>query len=67
MLQVLKDHEPLALRPRDAARMLGISTRTLWSWTDQGIIPSAKVGRAVLYSVTALEQWLAERTKGTVL
>jgi excisionase family DNA binding protein len=54
--------KPLALRPREAARLLGISTRTLWSWTDQGVIPSAKVGRSVLYSVAALEKWLAERT-----
>jgi excisionase family DNA binding protein len=55
--------KPLALRPKEAARMLGISTRTLWSWTDQGVIPSAKVGRNVLYSISALEQWLAANTK----
>jgi excisionase family DNA binding protein len=51
----------LALRPREAAKLLGISTRTLWTWTAQGIIPSAKVGRTVLYPVDHLRAWLDQR------
>jgi len=54
----------LALRPREAARALGVSERTLWSWTQAGTIPHLKRGRAVLYPVAALEQWLAEETAG---
>jgi predicted DNA-binding transcriptional regulator AlpA len=60
----------LALRPRDAARALGISPRTLWGLTaPRGPIPCVRVGqgkrRAVLYSVAELQAWLAQRsTKG---
>jgi excisionase family DNA binding protein len=61
MLQVLNDHKPLALRPREAAKLLGISSRTLWKWTQEKTIPSVKIGRAVLYPINALEAWLAER------
>ena len=34
----------LALRPRDAARMLGVSPRTLWGWTRDGIVPHVRLG-----------------------
>lgn len=54
----------LALRPREAARALGVSERTLWSWTQAGEIPHVKMGRSVLYPTAALERWLAERSEG---
>lgn len=52
---------PLALRPRDAAKALGIGQRHLWSLTNRGEIPHVRVGRAVLYPIIELERWLAER------
>jgi len=59
---------PLALRPRDAARMLGVSPRTLWGWTRAGIVPSVRVGtgkrRTVLYPVADLRAWLTQQTAG---
>ena len=62
---------PLALRPRDAAQVLGISPRTLWGWTQAGIIPSVRIGtgtrKTVLYPVADLQAWLtrqAEASKG---
>ncbi len=62
---------PLALRPRDAARVLCVSPRTLWGWTQAGIVPCVRVGtgkrRTVLYPVADLHAWLAgrsERAKG---
>ena len=54
---------PLALRPRDAAKALGISERKLWQLTHDGLIPSAKVGRTVLYPVTGLHDWLRQQTE----
>ncbi len=48
----------LALRPRDAAKALGISPRLLWQLTHDGTIPSIKLGRAVLYRRDALVAWL---------
>lgn len=53
--------EPLALRPRDAARVLGVSVRTLQDWTRRGIVPCIRQGRVVLYPVSQLQEWLARR------
>ena len=56
---------PIGLRPREAARMLSISPRTLWEWTRAGIIPCARVGtgkrKTVLYSVADLQAWLSQQ------
>jgi predicted site-specific integrase-resolvase len=63
-----KTQPPLALRPRDAARMLGVSPRTLWGWTRAGIVPCVRVGtgkrRTVLYPVADLQAWLTRQTEG---
>ena len=37
---------PLALRPREAAKALGISARHLWQLTNDGHIPCVRVGSA---------------------
>jgi excisionase family DNA binding protein len=56
----------LALRPREAAKALGISERLLWQLTQDGIIPCVRVGgggrRTALYSVANLEAWLTQQT-----
>ena len=54
---------PLALRPRDAARALGIGTRKLWELTADRTsgIPHVRIGRAVVYPFRELQDWLAER------
>ena len=57
------DGRPLALRPKDAADAIGISTRKLWELTNRGLIPHGRIGRAVIYRVADLEAWLAELTK----
>jgi excisionase family DNA binding protein len=51
---------PLALRRRDAARALGISERTLWSWTKAGIVPHVRLGSCILYPTDLLRDWLAK-------
>lgn len=60
---------PLALRPRDAAKALGISPRLLWQLTKDERIPCIRVGsgkrKSVLYSVAELQIWLTKSsTKG---
>jgi len=62
----------LALRPREAAKALGISARTLWGLTaPRGPIPCLRIGhgkrRTVLYPTADLQTWLtrqAEAAKG---
>jgi hypothetical protein len=55
----------LALRPRDAAKALGISERMLWSLTaPRGAIPAVRIGTCVLYPVTGLQAWLDRQAQG---
>ena len=57
--------QSLALRPREAAKALGISARLLWQLTKDGHVPCVRVGagkrKAVLYPVDALQRWLREQ------
>lgn len=52
-------HAPMALRPREAAKVLGIGARLLWTETNAGRIPHVRIGRALVYPVDALREWLA--------
>ena len=58
---------PLALRPREAAKALGISARYLWQLTKDGRIPCVRVGggkrKTVLYPVAELRAWLTQQAK----
>ena len=55
--------ESVAIRPREAAALLGIHRRTLASLSaPHGTIPCARLSkRLVLYSVSDLQQWLSDR------
>jgi excisionase family DNA binding protein len=50
---------PILVSPRDAARALGISTRTLWTLTHDGRLPCRRIGRLVRYHVDALRAFAA--------
>ena len=54
----------LALRPREAAKAIGISERTLWTMTQRGDIPHVRLDRAILYPVDGLRSWLSQRSEG---
>jgi excisionase family DNA binding protein len=58
---------PLALRPREAAKSLGISPRLLWQLTHDGHIPCVRVGsgkrRTVLYPTADLQAWLTHHIR----
>lgn len=55
---------PLALRPAEAAKALGISPRLLWGLTaPRGPIPCTRIGGrggCVLYRLADLDAWLRE-------
>jgi excisionase family DNA binding protein len=57
---------PLALRPREAAKALGISPRLLWQLTKDGHVPCVRVGsgkrRTVLYPLAELQAWLTRQS-----
>lgn len=55
----------LLMKPRDAAKALGISERSLWSISEpRGDIPVVRIGRSVRYSVRDLEAWIDAQKKG---
>ena len=54
------------LKVSEAAAMLKVSERTLWSWARSGLIPHVRVGRVVLYPVDALKDWLRERAEASL-
>jgi len=59
--------DSLALRPREAAKVLGISPRLLWQLTHDGVIPCVRVGsgkrRTVLYPTAQLQSWLSREAQ----
>lgn len=54
----------LTVNRKEAAAMLGISERLLWTWTNAGHVPHVRIGARVLYPIEALRQWLDEQTSG---
>lgn len=55
------NQQVLALRTREAAEALGISERTLQTLVSAGEIPHVKLGRATLFPVHELRDWLTAR------
>ena len=53
----------LAMRPREAAKALGISERLLWEWTNKGVVPHVRLGKVILYPVDSLREWLKEQAQ----
>lgn len=49
------------LKPKEAAAMLAISPRLLWSLTRRGAVRAVRIGRAVRYDLTDLLVWIEGR------
>ena len=50
---------PLLVSTQAAAELLGISPKTLWSFTQpRGPVPCVRIGARVLYSPDRLREWL---------
>lgn len=59
--------EPLLLEPREAARALRISERSLQDLKSAGLVPFVRLGpggRLVRYSPDALRKWIQEQESG---
>lgn len=54
---------PLAMRPKVAARAIGVCERTLANLTKRGGIPHAKIGSLTVYPTAAILAWLKEITE----
>jgi excisionase family DNA binding protein len=49
---------PLLVSPREAAKLLSVCEKTLWTLTKAGQIPVVRIGRAVRYSMDDLRDWI---------
>lgn len=55
---------PLLVNSRAAARMLGISERTLWGLAADGLLPQVRIGRAVRYAMADLQAYIDRQRSG---
>ena len=53
----------LLVKPDEAAKLLSISTRTLWTLTREGVVPCVRLGKSVRYSLDSLCAVIAERER----
>lgn len=56
--------QPMLVPPREAARLLAISERTLWSLTRSREIPHVRLRRCVRYDIEDLREWIATNKNG---
>jgi len=59
-----KRTQRLTLNATEAANVIGVSPRLLWSLTNRGEVPHVRIGRRIVYPIAAIEAWLAARAKG---
>jgi len=62
MIRPVNRPEPLLVSAREAARMLSVSERTLWTLRQRGEIPAVPVMGSIRYSVDDLRSFI-ERQK----
>lgn len=55
--------EPLAVSVKQAARMLGVSPPTLYTWIHQEGFPAFKLGGRTLVSTEGLREWVRQQTQ----
>jgi excisionase family DNA binding protein len=55
---------PVTLRLGEAARALGVSTRTVRRWVQRGDLAASRVGRMLLIEARAIEALLARTRVG---
>ncbi len=52
---------PRLMTPRETAKTLAISERTLWSLTQRGMVPSVRIGRSIRYDPRSLSTWIKDQ------
>lgn len=54
-------NQKLLVDTQEAARMLSLCKRTVFTLTQNGELPTVRIGRSVRYRVVDLEAWAAAR------
>lgn len=55
------------LTPDEVAKMLGVSTNTLWRWNKSGYLCHVKCGRKSFYKRSDVEALMQGRNRGLVI
>lgn len=50
----------MLVSPREAARLMSVSERTLFTWSRNGLIPAVRVGRIVRYDRADIASWVRQ-------
>ena len=63
---------PIAIEQRylsvaDAAKYLGLSPKTIYSWAERGMIPAYKVGRVWRFDRAELDDFVKHKRTASVL
>ncbi len=58
-------HPLICYSAREVAKATGLSLSTVRKLTRSGEIPHVKVGRRIIYPVTAIHEWLLTNSIGT--
>jgi excisionase family DNA binding protein len=48
----------------ELARFLGLHTKTVYSWVEQGLVPHYKIGGRVRFDPAEVAQWLSAQRGG---
>ena len=59
----MDSNEKLLLSPREAAKVLCISERTLWTLTKPGLIGCFRIGAVKRYSIREIERFIESQTE----
>ena len=51
----------LLVKAPEAAKMLAVSPRVLWTLTNTGEMPCVRIGRSVRYDLADLREWIDAR------
>ena len=55
--------EKLLVDSREAARLLSVCEKTLWTLTNRDGLPCVRLGRAVRYSPADLRAWIEHKSR----
>jgi excisionase family DNA binding protein len=53
----------MLLTEAQAAKLLNLSTRTLFTLRDRGGLPFLKIGHRTMYRLADLKRWIADRMR----
>lgn len=55
---------PLLVSEREAARLLGVSARTVYALEKRGELRAARIGTRKLFAVVAIHDFIARQSRG---